>query len=1693
MPKRKTVESSQPPKLRRQSPARMRPTTMKACGGGAATTSGTTFQEDVACFFAAMILAESGMSAPLSLPSDVSFEAIAVETDQPVDDILVETSGGGMVFLQCKTSLQLSKSPASELAKCARQFVGQYRAGCRLRGASPRALDPARDRLVLVLGPRTSATLAANLGGGLDALRTSGERAAEAVLGRQSASVRRAVGILRGHCDTAWRSITGRSMPNTEWWRLAKLLHLWRLDLSASGAERTLMDQALRTHTLTQPRDAARALRAVTGIVRTLGPRRSSIDRRGLHDSLLAEHIPLKAPLGYAASIAALRAQSSVHLAALRRLSEIQFGETSIKVQRPAVDAIREMAVKGHLLVVGEPGAGKSGCMHDVASSLMSCDRDVVVIAADMITTESLAALSADLQLSGGQTLPQALANWPGAEPGYLVIDALDAARGRDNLLTLRSLVEQVRVLAPRWRVVAAMRDFDLRHSSQIQELFAGTGHAGHSNPAFRKVSHVYLKRLLDGELEQAKAQCPPLADVLSRANPTLTDLVRNPFNLKLLVELIAGHLDESRLASVRIQVQLLDLYWDRRVVQHDAEHSRELTASALVSAMLERRLLFVNEADSHRSDGFVAAALRGLQEEGVVRAEDAGALAGSQRRISFAHNILFDYAVARLWLGELPDTVLGRLSSSENEDLLLFARPSLVFAFERLWYASDGPDGNARGLFWSRAINLAERQNMRLIGRVAAASVAAAELQRFAEVEPLLEAVARDDTPALGRLLQSVVTSVITCADARGDRGYLWGEGAPDWLGVAASITTHDLRSHAWLVRSLLFSVHYGKGVRLTAQQKQWVSSASRTLLQWGWDDPRLLGMVPIALGAACRSIAAAPQETVAALEPALAPAATAHRHEFLRPLAGHILRLAAHDPRFALRVTRAAFTTDYEHDDRVNRGPRLLPLAFSKRDDMHMVRRSLATALRRGFARAPVTATRHALAILDITSRRKRSERGAEDRGFFEFVSHPARIIVDYSSFWADRSYAKHDEWNIARKALIHGLVETARENPNRLPAVFRVFARHNRYALGWAALLRAGREETGALGVRVASLLTQAAILGCQDTRLDAGRLIASVWSHLPDPQRAQIEHAILGLATGHTDEDEERWAAQGRDRLLGCIPHQQAVSPAARKRLAELAEAGGPPENRPPFKSSGVRSVSQDEYLRDRGVPIDEPKNQEMREAIEKIRGFKPMDSSRRLTAEQVAEFWPTFQACATLFDRAHSRGVHETLIEEARWNLLECAQRIADAVGLKGADPWVVDVRQRLLQASTEASPEPSEEEDFSWDTGTPSWGGGQSRIEAAEGLMGLARRKETCDPEILLAIERLAADPHPAVRYHVLVRLLWLWDTARPLMWKIIEHTAASEPRRGVCQSFAQSVLLHLPHAQAHRTDRLFAALYKRLKDDDDDGVSASYATHLLRRTLWHRHAPSEAAIRAFVSTPVEHTAELRQLVSHSRGLMVYRAPASPARDAASARQWIFDFLRSVLKPIVHEIRTGLNDHRGPPLVPWTEEETARLRKLYTLADHMANQVYFASGAFNDRRGGGGSADGEDSTRNPEELARFFLESRALLTDLAQVEFIDVAHDVLKTLEFLIPQDPASVFRLIHQSIMAAQKDDLQYESMAADLVVGIVERYLAEYRGLLVQHADLRRALLDILDVFASTGWPKAIRLINRLHEAIR
>src|SRR5262249_15017682 len=155
----------------------------------------------------------------------------------------------------------------------------------------------------------------------------------------------------------------------------------------------------------------------------------------------------------------------------------------------------------GNLLVVGEPGAGKSGALHEFVRVAQRRGRDAVFFAVDHLQIQNLQDLSVGTGLS--QNIVDVLAAWGGRDPGFVVIDALDAARGETAANVIRMLIELIGARAPRWRVVASIRKFDLRYSRQLQELFRGQATSPLRDSEFNRIRHVNVPPLTSEELEQ--------------------------------------------------------------------------------------------------------------------------------------------------------------------------------------------------------------------------------------------------------------------------------------------------------------------------------------------------------------------------------------------------------------------------------------------------------------------------------------------------------------------------------------------------------------------------------------------------------------------------------------------------------------------------------------------------------------------------------------------------------------------------------------------------------------------------------------------------------------------------------------------------------------------------------------------------------------------------------------------------------------------------------------------------------------------------------------------------------------------------------------------------------------------------------------------------------------------------------------
>jgi hypothetical protein len=351
-----------------------------------------------------------------------------------------------------------------------------------------------------------------------------------------------------------------------------------------------------------------------------------------------------------------------------------------------------------------------------VAERLRDRGDDVVFLPVDDLDTGSLARLTDDLRLPVGNTFVETLAAWTGTGEGFLVIDALDAARTVAGARTLQQLIARIRNEAPRWRIIASIREYDLEKSKATQSLFEGELLAAPGHPRFPNKVVVYVEQLTDSEIEQVTTQEPRVGRALQHITLEMRELVRNIFNLRLTADLVAKGITSEELGAVRTQLQLLDEYWRKRIEETDNSDERSSTLTLIADNMVSNRRLKVH--DTCIADRF--AVCDALASDNVLSLSE-GVVPGAPRRLSFAHNVLFDYAVARLCLRDISDELIENTVLPNNHDLLLAIRPSFVMAFQRLWHAS-------KSTFWERALRWTTHPGMPPVGRLITANVVTAQ-----------------------------------------------------------------------------------------------------------------------------------------------------------------------------------------------------------------------------------------------------------------------------------------------------------------------------------------------------------------------------------------------------------------------------------------------------------------------------------------------------------------------------------------------------------------------------------------------------------------------------------------------------------------------------------------------------------------------------------------------------------------------------------------------------------------------------------------------------------------------------------------------------------------------------------------------------------------------------------------------------
>jgi hypothetical protein len=1327
-----------------------------------------------------------------------------------------------------------------------------------------------------------------------------------------------------------------------------------------------------------------------------------------------------------------------------------------VNLDRPELTrAFREFAGSGHGVLIGAPGAGKTHLLMAMVRQLRAAqDSACLFLPVDRMPFESDADLRAALGATGD--ILSFFERQTQQRHGYLIVDALDAVRGDRPRAFVLSLVRRVLArLSDSWSVVLSMRTYDALRSVELDEIFPPASQAApeaeYQLPG-AVCRHFYVPPLNDGDIEAAKAQLPWLQALWEGGHEDIRELLRIPFNLWLLERLFERGTTVAEVSPVHSEVQLLNLFWRQRVRSGPLEPDQRRLASRAADAMVRQRTLWAHTNDVYEAganEGWIA-----LHSSEVLQdANDAGT------RVSFGHNVLFDYAVSVEILDDDVNTLTNFLR--QEPDRALFLRPTLNYFFARLWFTN-------RPLFWEIFWTLlaAEEPHVRLVAQVLLPGIVTREARSLDDAEPLLSSLENDaahSEDAVLRVLQAIRTHAIANDSI--------------WSAFAARAARRASRVYSWdLARFLseLLEREHQQG-EPSAAVREHVSAGARSLLRLALasHESALEHLAASWLvGVVARTYDVDPTDARALFETILSGIADPSTSvDLIYRLADAVQHFWNEDPQLAAFVYVATFSHVEQSEEPTHMGGIIVAMTSNRRQDFETTQYVLLEHAPRFLREQPAFAIR---ALVQAATGAAVAREGLDEavpEKTFDFRGKRVRYRQDGSHIWDAAGTVQEDAQKLLEIILAY-LAELPAESAELAEAV-DVVAENTASAFLWRGLLKAGARDAAKYAPLLHELLSAEPVLSHPETAPEAAAFLAVAASLLDNANLRRIENAVVELAA----RDRQRTRHWAR-RLIAQIPEDRLATDAARELRAEALTDPEASSNRPLISFSTFSERYDTEgWLRDEGVETDAPANRRLLTATEGLQGFASrFVNEETVPNDAVAAVVAALGEALQLLDA--EAGLPAALLDTV-W------ARIGDAATVAARSETLDDraadvLRRALLACASGDAPRPAENADETFTF--PAWSPA-ARNAAAQGIPRLLGYRT--DDDMVAALRALATDPAPSVRYLLARELPRLVPEHEDSFWELAALYATQERNRVVQQALGGALMaVASPDREELVTQTLeqllrrvpLAEVTRSLPNEDQVGaliVSLAVA----RRNEWATQRLDEilrGAPPPYLSTLVLH---LLHYIDYSR-------IADPNRCgmAEAALGW--------LPQLIERVHRSLRDEADRAQAG-DSDRGETIRELFNVLDHIISRFYFASG-INGRQGG------QLATR--EEICLFFGAIRPILRQLGEIAGgtsglglpARTAHHFIELLRGSIACDPAEVLHLTRLAVDGARGAGYAFDPMAAQEVTAIVETTLADHRETARSGPPLDD-LMRVLDAFVQAGWPEAQRLVWRLEELFR
>lgn len=1292
----------------------------------------------------------------------------------------------------------------------------------------------------------------------------------------------------------------------------------------------------------------------------------------------------------------------------------------------------------GSVLISGAPGIGKSWLIRRLLLHLRQHERFVLPLVAEEFQVSSAEELQRSLQLS--EPIEVLLAKMKGA---VLLIDGLDALRAESSQRVLRDLIIRVLREAPDVRVVASIRSFDLAESpvfSNLSRLVPGLG---------RPFRSLVVAPLSDEEISQVRRERPAFGEVWKLANGDTRQLLRVPFNLTIALSLLRDGFPSDSLSGIGSQVALLAEFWKRRVENVSDGLEKRKLLRLLAERMIQTQTLSVAEVDIDAIA--LASTMRSTLSAELLQKSVTG-------RLAFTHNILFDYAVARLLLDEVRLKPFLRQDSNRS----LYYRPSLNFFFGHVWLAK-------RTLFWSIVEDSTAEDGLTDSVSVIPAVVVCQLSQSLDELAPLLSEVKESRSLFLRKVLLG-----LQALGAPPSRRNVWVDFVCALSKAPALSFINELLSAVTMLRD---------GMRLVEHER--LNLTARRLMEWSWNDSHnlsveqrteLAGVVsgrvlPVVL----RTLKSAPRSSTILVESILkriGKEGASSRELFW--LANEMDSIVEFSPELAAGVYEAIYSHRETSEANVSIGSgSVMNLVSTERQQYQSLYYQLSarfrTLLERDFAVAARTAVR--IANSEVLRERPLSQGEAWPITKMHVAGHTISYVADYSEIWdsgGGRDYTSLQMFD----SVVRTAVNKSSEASAASELVETVLSNAN-VAVLYKKLFEQGSTSFGKMGVFLEPLVLAARFISAPEVTVAVGEYLKAVdQGDAADTEFwNRLTNAVLKIARCKPVLRYER-PRSIQIRLLSCF-RQRITSERAK---AILEESEQPRPNRPYFRTSGgvISPDSPDIYWM-RGIDPENPANQRLIAATDAVKLFAYSSPNSAPSIADVRANFTVVQALARLL--SESEGAAPDLFVNARGTLYAAVSAMSQVAEIeKDGDLFKFVVSAAITGAQ---DPEPAFDPKYHLAFDSPGWGSPTPRIEAAQAIVNLVWNFREHD-EALAAFRKLEIDAVPAVRYQIAHGLvaLYLREKLRDEFWDTLRKMLVLESTNGVILGLLQS-LGQIAGREPVRTMELLTEFVSKNYRESDRSDTMHFVVDIAAGLYLAQGTPEALSqIRVFESDLEKYQRELSHLV-FTAGQQI--TPSNAPEEQRNRARGIWNgVLEAVLK------HADVVKKQAAP---------RDFNAVVAVLDSLISRLFFAFDLMGSRAPG-------QNAMSQEQRAQLFGELKGFIERLVQAEIVDTfqdipliphtAHYFLQLMNGILEFSPEDVLRYTYAICKRGARTGYLEDSLARSEAVKLVERALADFRDRL-KKPTVAASVAGLLDLFTKHGWPEAVLLTFRLEDAFR